>query len=184
MGATENLATARAVTAAFESGDMAKLDELTADDIVWHEIGRAESRRGKDALRAVSPGTTDYTIEGKTHDILASDDHAIALVEATATRAGRTFTTGRRRSITSATARSPSAGRSPTTLPRSSPSSPDGGRRRKFRPAYRLGRPAASPNLLPGIEVLPGPRTLSRPWAPFLTPRSVRALYWTVLRAS
>ena len=92
MGATENLATARAVTAAFESGDMAKLDELMADDIVWHEIGRAEPRRGKDTLRAVSPGTSDYTIEGKTHDILASDDHAIALVEATATRAGRTFT--------------------------------------------------------------------------------------------
>ena len=92
MGATENLATARAVTAAFESGDMAKLDELMADDIVWHEIGRAEPRRGKDALRAGSPGTADYTIEGKTHDILASDDHAIALVEATATRAGRTFT--------------------------------------------------------------------------------------------
>jgi len=92
MGATENLATARAVTAAFESGDMAKLDELMADDIVWHEIGRAEPRRGKDALRAFGPGTADYTIEGKTHDILASDDHAVTLIEATATRAGRTFT--------------------------------------------------------------------------------------------
>jgi uncharacterized protein len=92
MGATENLATARAVTAAFEAGDTAKLDELVADDIVWHEIGRAEPRRGKDALRAVSPGTTNYTSEGKTHDILASDDHAVTLVEATATRAGRTLT--------------------------------------------------------------------------------------------
>jgi len=92
MGATENLATARAVTAAFESGDMAKLDELMADDIVWHEIGRAEPRRGKDALRAVGLGTADYTIQGKTHDILASDDHAVTLIEATATRAGRTFT--------------------------------------------------------------------------------------------
>jgi ketosteroid isomerase-like protein len=92
MGATENLATARAVTDAFDTGDMAKLDELSANDIVWHEIGRAEPRRGKDALRAVSPGATDYTIEGKTHDILASDDHAIVLVEATATRAGRTLT--------------------------------------------------------------------------------------------
>lgn len=92
MGATENLATARAVTDAFDRGDMAKLDELTANDIVWHEIGRAEPRRGKDALRAVGLGATDYTIEGKTHDILASDDHAIVLVEATATRAGRTLT--------------------------------------------------------------------------------------------
>ena len=92
MGATENLATARAVTAAFESGEMAIVDAFMADDIVWHEIGRAEPRHGKDALRAGSPGTADYTIEGKTHDILASDDHAITLVEATATRAGRTFT--------------------------------------------------------------------------------------------
>jgi uncharacterized protein len=33
-----------------------------------------------------------YEITGTSHDILASDDHAIVLVEATATRGGKTFT--------------------------------------------------------------------------------------------
>jgi ketosteroid isomerase-like protein len=93
MSASDNLAVARALQAAFESGDMAQLDPLIADDVVWHEIGRAEPRHGKEALRASGPGgTADYEITGVTHDVLASDDHAIALVQATATRAGKSFT--------------------------------------------------------------------------------------------
>ena len=32
--------------------EMAIVDAFMADDIVWHEIGRAEPRRGKDELRA------------------------------------------------------------------------------------------------------------------------------------
>ena len=93
MSASDNLAVARAVQDAFESGDMAQLDALIADDVVWHEIGRAEPRHGKEALRAAGPGgAADYEITGITHDVLASDDHAIALVQATATRAGKTFT--------------------------------------------------------------------------------------------
>ena len=93
MSASDNLAVVRAAQDAFESGDMAQLDVLIADDVVWHEIGRAEPRHGKEALRAAGPGgAADYEITGITHDVLASDDHAIALVQATATRAGKTFT--------------------------------------------------------------------------------------------
>ena len=93
MSAPDNLAVARAISDAYERGDMQKIDELTADDVVWHEIGRAEPRVGKAALQAASPGGgVDYTITGTTHDILASDDHAITLVEATATRGGKTLT--------------------------------------------------------------------------------------------
>ena len=33
----------------------------------------------------------DYTIVATTHDILANDDHAILLADATATRGGRTL---------------------------------------------------------------------------------------------
>jgi uncharacterized protein len=93
MSAQENLAVAREVTDAFDRGDMARLDALIADDVVWHEIGRSEPRRGKDALRAAAPGSgaVDYQISGKLHDVLASEDHAIALVDATATRGGKTF---------------------------------------------------------------------------------------------
>ncbi len=92
MSAQENLAVAREVSDAFGRGDMQRVDELTADDIVWHEIGRAEPRIGKEALRASSAGMADVEISGTTHDILASDDHAVTLVEVTATRSGKTLT--------------------------------------------------------------------------------------------
>ncbi len=93
MSAEENRRVAKELEDAFNAGDMARLDALVADDVVWHEIGRSEPRRGKAALQAQAPGGggVDYEITGETHDTLASDDHAIALVNATATRGGRTL---------------------------------------------------------------------------------------------
>ncbi len=92
MSANENAAVARELTDAFEQMDMERLDALLADDVIWHEIGRSEPRKGKEALRAAGPGgEADYTITATLHDIVASDDHAIALIEVTATRAGRTL---------------------------------------------------------------------------------------------
>ena len=77
---------------AFNNGDTETLDRLTANDIVWHEIGRAEPRRGKEELRAsMAEGLADYTIKATVHDIVSNDEHTIALVDATATRGGRTF---------------------------------------------------------------------------------------------
>ena len=93
MSRQENESVARQVQDAFDAMDLARLDTLMADDIVWHEIGSSEPRRGKAALRAAAPGGgADYEVTGKLHDIVASDDHAIALVEATATRGGKTLT--------------------------------------------------------------------------------------------
>ena len=93
MSAEENLRVAKAVNDAFPSMDMEAMDRLMADDIVWHEIGRSEPRRGKEALRQMAPGGTgaDDKITATAHDILASDDHAITLTNATATRGGRTL---------------------------------------------------------------------------------------------
>ena len=72
--------------------EMAIVDEFLADDIVWHEIGRAEPRHGKDELRAaMGEGPSDLTINYDVHDIVANDEHAIALGTATATRGGRTL---------------------------------------------------------------------------------------------
>jgi len=88
-----NAALARAMLDAMNRGDMQALDGFTSDDIVWHEIGRAEPRRGKAALRAATAeGAVDYTITANLHDVVANDEHTIALVEATATRGGRTLT--------------------------------------------------------------------------------------------
>jgi ketosteroid isomerase-like protein len=89
-----NAAIVRRMIDAFNTDDMEQMAQLAetllADDIVWHEIGRSEPRRGKDELRA-SMGEVDYQITGRLHDIVAGDDHAIALVDATATRGGRTL---------------------------------------------------------------------------------------------
>lgn len=86
-----NAAIARRLTEAFRDGDMAAMEALLADDIVWHEIGRAEPRRGKDELRAMA-GQVDYQITATLHDLVAGDDHTVMLAEATATRGGRTLT--------------------------------------------------------------------------------------------
>jgi ketosteroid isomerase-like protein len=66
------------------------MSDFLADDVVWHEIGRAEPRRGKAALME-STGPTYYDIKATVHDVVANDDHTIALVNATATRDGKTL---------------------------------------------------------------------------------------------
>ena len=78
---------------AFNRGDMQAYADLIADDVVWHQIG-AETVRGKQAMAEATPGgNVDWQITADLHDVVANDDHAIALVEATATRPdGRTLT--------------------------------------------------------------------------------------------
>jgi len=72
--------------------EMAVVDAFMADDIVWHEIGRAEPRRGKDELRAaMMDGAGGGSIQYEIHDVIANDDHAIALGSATATRGDETL---------------------------------------------------------------------------------------------
>jgi ketosteroid isomerase-like protein len=63
-----------------------------ADDVVWHEIGAAEPVRGKANLAARMADEAGTDIKWDVHDVLASDDHAIALGTATATRGGRSLT--------------------------------------------------------------------------------------------
>lgn len=87
-----NAAIGRQLLDAFNAGDMATIDSLLDDDVVWHEIGRQEPHRGKRRLKAMmSEGESGYSITAKVHDVVAGDDHVIGLVEATATRDGKTF---------------------------------------------------------------------------------------------
>jgi ketosteroid isomerase-like protein len=73
--------------------EMTMVDAFMADGIVWHEIGRAEPRRGKDELRAAMlSGAQDYSIAYELHAVVADDDHAVALGTATATRGDATLT--------------------------------------------------------------------------------------------
>ena len=66
-------------------GDWDVLAEAFAEDIVWHVPGRGAisgPHRGKAAVvaffRRVIPGLESFKIE--VHDILATDDHVVALV--------------------------------------------------------------------------------------------------------
>ena len=94
MSEHPNAALVRQMVNALNSGDNQAMADALADDVVWHEIGNPDPVRGKAALAARYMGDTppDYQITGALHDVLANDDHAIALVTATATRDGRAFT--------------------------------------------------------------------------------------------
>ena len=82
-----NAAKFRAVAAEVErTGDMSLAFDGIDDDIVWHEIGRDEPIRGKQALMERFSGMPEgASITLETHDVLANDEHLIQLVTATAT---------------------------------------------------------------------------------------------------
>jgi ketosteroid isomerase-like protein len=100
MAEHPNVAPVRRALQAMSERDMSKaqeemaiVDAFMADDIVWHEIGRAEPLRGKAELRAaMMGGAQDWTIDYEVHDVIANDDHAVALGSATATRGDATLT--------------------------------------------------------------------------------------------
>ena len=80
---------------AFATGDMATLNELFADDIVWHAPGRNElagTFRGKDEVFAnlqKNMELTGGTFKLDIHAILANDEHAVTLLRASAEREGK-----------------------------------------------------------------------------------------------
>lgn len=80
--------------AAFGRGDMEKLDELFADDATWHAAGDnplAGDFSGKQEVFSNFARVRELsdTFEQDVHDVLANDDHAVALVKVRATRNGR-----------------------------------------------------------------------------------------------
>jgi hypothetical protein len=83
----------REALSAFNRGDLQAAIEYLADDVEWHEIGRAEPIVGKAALAArYGAAIPGWEITTEVHDILANDEHAVALVTATAGKESRSFT--------------------------------------------------------------------------------------------
>ena len=75
------------------TGDMTSQMDLLADDVVWHEIGSDEPVRGKQALmERYSQMSAGGSIQVDTHDVIANDEHCVALVTATATMGGQSLT--------------------------------------------------------------------------------------------
>ena len=82
---------------AYSTGDLAVLNDLFADDISWHIAGRSQvagDYKGRDQvfgffgkLMELSNGTTKIEV----HDLLANDDHGVALVTGSASRNGVDF---------------------------------------------------------------------------------------------
>ena len=92
MNEHPNATLMREALEAMNAGQVEAMSKYVADDVVWHYIGGAEPLRGKDALLAAfGPGNTDWEITTETHDVIANDDHVVALVKAIATRDGKTF---------------------------------------------------------------------------------------------
>jgi ketosteroid isomerase-like protein len=92
MAEHPNAALVREGLEAFNAGQMDAMAEFIADDVEWNYIGGTEPIRGKAAmLESQGSGSVDFTITADIHDVVANDDHAIALVDATATRGGKTF---------------------------------------------------------------------------------------------
>jgi ketosteroid isomerase-like protein len=87
-----NAATYRKAAEAMNAGQFEGLADGLADDVVWWMIGVPEPVRGKEALMAMMSGPSDFEIKVDLHDVVANDDHLVALVQATATRGARTLT--------------------------------------------------------------------------------------------
>ena len=87
-----NVTAVRAWGKALEDGDLSAAADGVADDVEWHEIGRSEPTRGKDALAARMQETMgDFAITGSTHDVVGNDEHVVQLLNVTASRGGRTL---------------------------------------------------------------------------------------------
>lgn len=76
---------------AFNRGEVEVFGAMMADDVVWHQIG-APTVHGKQEMVASMPGgDVDWQITADVHDVVANDQHVIALVQAHATRGDRTL---------------------------------------------------------------------------------------------
>jgi uncharacterized protein len=82
---------------AFSKGDVDTLRELFDQDAVWHALGRsplAGDYRGVDAILGFFARTMELsggTFRVELHDVLANDEHAVALYTTRGEREGRTL---------------------------------------------------------------------------------------------
>ena len=93
MGEHPNAAMYRGLFTAMNEGDTSAMADAMADDIRYHVIGSPDPILGKDAVLASFGGLEEagFDFRADLHDIVANDDHTIALVEAHVTRDGETF---------------------------------------------------------------------------------------------
>jgi uncharacterized protein len=80
---------------AFAAGDFAALDEIFDDNLVWHAPGNNQlsgDYQGKQAVYDLFGKTmevTGGTFRLEIHDVLANDEHGVALVKTSGEREGK-----------------------------------------------------------------------------------------------
>jgi uncharacterized protein len=92
-----NLERARAGYEAFAAGDLAAVSDLLSDNIVWHSGGSnvlTGDYKGKEAVLGffgLLMQESGGSFRNEIHDMLANDEHGVALVTMSATRDGKSF---------------------------------------------------------------------------------------------
>ena len=92
-----NLERARAGYEAFAAGDLAAVSDLFSDDIVWHSGGSnvlTGDYVGKEAVLgffSLLMQESGGSFRNDVHDMLANDEHGVALVTVSATRGDESF---------------------------------------------------------------------------------------------
>jgi ketosteroid isomerase-like protein len=87
-----NAVLVRQALTAFNQGDFDQFAAMIADDVNWYEIGASEPIHGKDAVfESLGSGGRDFVIEAEVHDVVANDDHTLALINATGKRGDQTL---------------------------------------------------------------------------------------------
>lgn len=80
---------------AFGKGDLQTLNDLMADDVVWHVPGNnplSGDYRGKEAVFGLFGRIVELsggTLRQDIHDVLANDEHAVVMVVTHAERGGK-----------------------------------------------------------------------------------------------
>ena len=80
---------------AFDKGDMAVLTGLFAENVVWHVPGDSPisgEHRGREAVFGIFAKTVELSggsFKIELHDVLANDEHTVALTRATGSRQGK-----------------------------------------------------------------------------------------------
>ncbi|MDQ6726637.1 MAG: nuclear transport factor 2 family protein [Actinomycetota bacterium] len=93
-----NVEILRRAYAAYAAADMEALDDLFADDVIWHVPGHspvAGDHEGKEEVLGIVTRLmelTDGTAHLEAYALMADGSHGVALVESTASRHGATRT--------------------------------------------------------------------------------------------
>jgi ketosteroid isomerase-like protein len=91
MSENSSVARYRQAFEAMSSGEMDGWADSVAEDVVWWEIGASEPVRGREALMKQMQFMGDFDVSVDLHDVAASDDHLIALLDVTAKKGDETL---------------------------------------------------------------------------------------------